>query len=79
MASRTNDGLNALLFASHSNLNPIESMSEELIAELIANLVTILLAGFIAGVVCRKLNVSLIIGYLIVGTVIGHGGEQQNK
>lgn len=49
-------------------------MSEELIAELIVNLVIILLAGFVAGVVCRKLNVSLIIGYLIVGTVIGAGG-----
>lgn len=49
-------------------------MSEQLLAEFVTNLVTILAAGFVSGVICRKLNVSLIIGYLIVGTVIGHGG-----
>ncbi|MDA1013651.1 MAG: cation:proton antiporter [Planctomycetota bacterium] len=49
-------------------------MTDELIEELIVNLMTILSAGFIAGFVCRKLGVSLLIGYLIVGTIIGHGG-----
>lgn len=40
---------------------------------LVYDLMMLLSAGLLAAVVCRKLNVSVLIGYLIVGTVIGHG------
>ncbi|QDT38555.1 cation:proton antiporter [Stratiformator vulcanicus] len=42
--------------------------------ELIHDLLVIVTAGFLAGSVCRRLNISMLIGYLIAGAVIGHGG-----
>lgn len=38
---------------------------------LVFDLLTILTAGLIAGLVCRWLSVSVLIGYLVVGTIIG--------
>jgi CPA2 family monovalent cation:H+ antiporter-2 len=44
------------------------------ITPLIVELLTILAAGLVAGVVCRWLGVSLLVGYLVVGAIIGRGG-----
>lgn len=41
---------------------------------LISNLLVVLVAGFLAGLVCKRLGVSLLVGYLVVGGVIGEGG-----
>ncbi len=41
--------------------------------QLIHDLLIILAAGLLAGVVCRVLNVSVLIGYLLVGTLLGQG------
>ena len=41
--------------------------------ELIYDLMVVLSAGLIAAVICRRLNVSVLIGYLLVGTIVGHG------
>ena len=38
---------------------------------LVQDLLIVLAAGWLAGVVCRKLNGSLLIGYLAVGVLIG--------
>jgi CPA2 family monovalent cation:H+ antiporter-2 len=40
---------------------------------LVQDLMIVLAAGWLAGVVCRKLNGSLLIGYLAVGALIGEG------
>jgi monovalent cation:H+ antiporter-2, CPA2 family len=40
---------------------------------VIHNLLIILAAGLLAGIVCRRLRVSVLIGYLIVGTLLGDG------
>lgn len=39
--------------------------------ELVHNLMILLAAGLVAAVICRRLNVSILIGYLVVGAVIG--------
>ncbi len=40
---------------------------------LVFDLLLVLFAGLVAGAVCRRLGVSLLVGYLVVGTVIGPG------
>jgi CPA2 family monovalent cation:H+ antiporter-2 len=40
---------------------------------VIHNLLIILAAGLLAGILCRRLRVSVLIGYLIVGTLLGDG------
>lgn len=40
---------------------------------LVYDLIILLAAGLLAALVCRRLNVSILIGYLLVGTIIGHG------
>lgn len=40
---------------------------------LVHDLMILLSAGLLAGLACRRLNVSILIGYLLVGTLIGHG------
>jgi len=44
------------------------------IVELIHDLFIILAAGLISGVVCRRLGLSMLVGYLLAGAAIGHGG-----
>ena len=44
------------------------------VSEFVKDLLIILSAGLVAGIVCRKLKLSLLIGYLVVGSVIGVGG-----
>ncbi|MCG3198012.1 MAG: putative cation/proton antiporter YbaL [bacterium] len=39
----------------------------------IKDLLVILLAGFAAGAICKRLGVSLLVGYLVVGALIGPG------
>lgn len=46
------------------------------IAPLIAQLLVVLLAGLAAGLVCQRIGLSLLAGYLLVGAVIGSGGLQ---
>ncbi|MHB1034494.1 MAG: cation:proton antiporter domain-containing protein [Pirellulales bacterium] len=41
---------------------------------IITYLLIILAAGFVAGVLCKKIGVSILVGYLVVGALIGHGG-----
>jgi CPA2 family monovalent cation:H+ antiporter-2 len=43
-------------------------------ATLIQDLLIILLAGFVAGVICRRAGVSTLVGYLLVGALLGSGG-----
>ncbi|MHC4443514.1 MAG: cation:proton antiporter domain-containing protein [Planctomycetota bacterium] len=43
--------------------------------ELIAkDLIIILAAGFIAGLICRRFGISMLVGYIGIGTIIGIGG-----
>lgn len=44
------------------------------IAQLMLELLCVLGAGFASGVVCKRLGISVLVGYLIVGVVIGNGG-----
>jgi len=44
------------------------------IVELIYDLFVILAAGLISGLVCRRLRLSMLVGYLLAGAAIGHGG-----
>ncbi len=41
---------------------------------LVKSLLIILAAGLVAGVVCKRIGVALLAGYLIVGACIGQGG-----
>ena len=45
-----------------------------MVETLAKDLCIILVAGFLSGAICRRLGVSLIVGYLVVGAVIGVGG-----
>ncbi|MCG8649326.1 MAG: cation:proton antiporter, partial [Pirellulales bacterium] len=40
---------------------------------LVYDLMVLLVAGLVAALICRRLNVSILIGYLVVGAMIGHG------
>ena len=43
-------------------------------AQLVLELLFVLGAGLISGVVCKRIGISVLVGYLIVGVVIGNGG-----
>ena len=45
-----------------------------MVVELIYDLFIILAAGLISGLVCRRLRLSMLVGYLLAGAAIGHGG-----
>ncbi|QDT63367.1 cation:proton antiporter [Calycomorphotria hydatis] len=49
-------------------------MGETDLSILTLNLLTILTAGFVAGAVSRWLNISMLIGYMVIGAIIGAGG-----
>lgn len=51
-------------------------MEDPAISNWIIDLMVILAAGLLAGLLCKRLGVSLLVGYLIVGAVIGQGGLQ---
>ena len=40
---------------------------------LVYDLMILLAAGLVSALVCRRLNVSILVGYLVVGSLIGHG------
>jgi len=44
------------------------------VEQLATNLLLVLGAGLLAGTVCRRLGVSMLVGYLVAGAAIGHGG-----
>lgn len=44
------------------------------VARLITDLLVVLAAGLVSGAICRRLGVSLLVGYLLVGTIVGPGG-----
>lgn len=44
------------------------------VAQLVADILIILAAGLFAGILCRYLKMSMLVGYLVVGSVIGIGG-----
>src|SRR5690606_35571617 len=46
------------------------------IESLVANLIVILGTGFAAGLVCKRFGVSLLVGYLLAGAVIGPNALQ---
>lgn len=41
--------------------------------QLLVDVLIVLAAGFVAGAVCRRLGVSLLVGYLVIGAMIGQG------
>jgi CPA2 family monovalent cation:H+ antiporter-2 len=43
------------------------------VARLVLNLLVILLAGLAAGIVCKRFGLSVLVGYLVVGTLLGNG------
>lgn len=45
-----------------------------MIVDLIQDLFIILAVGLFSGVVCRRLGLSMLVGYLLAGAVIGQGG-----
>jgi CPA2 family monovalent cation:H+ antiporter-2 len=45
-----------------------------LVAELVFNLLIVLAAGLVAGVVAKRLGISMLVGYLVVGTILGAVG-----
>lgn len=45
-----------------------------MIVELVYDLFIILAAGLVSGVACRRLGVSMLVGYLLAGAVVGQGG-----
>ena len=47
----------------HANLSP-----------LVFDLLLILAAGLLSGVICKRLGTSMLVGYLVVGALIGGGG-----
>lgn len=51
-----------------------DSFSVMKFADLFADLLVVILAGTLSGIACKRWGVSLLVGYLIVGAVIGRGG-----
>jgi len=43
-------------------------------AELVVNLLIVLIAGLAAGIACKRMGISVLVGYLLVGAMIGRGG-----
>lgn len=44
------------------------------VANLVLDLLLVLGAGLVSGAICRRLGISMLVGYLVAGAVIGHGG-----
>ena len=43
-----------------------------MLGSLVYDLLIILAAGLVAGLICRQLRVSVLIGYLLVGVILGN-------
>ena len=48
-------------------------MHSSLVTQLVPDLLLVLAAGLVSGVICKRLGVSMLVGYLVVGALIGHG------
>ncbi len=48
-------------------------MDPSLVEQLAGDLLLVLGAGLISGLLCRRLGVSMLVGYLVAGALIGHG------
>jgi len=44
------------------------------IGKFVVDLLVVLFSGLLSGVLCKRAEVSLLVGYLIIGAVIGEGG-----
>ncbi|MDA1162836.1 MAG: cation:proton antiporter [Planctomycetota bacterium] len=51
-------------------------MEHAVLAGVVQDLLLVLMAGLLAGILSRKVGVSLLVGYLVIGAVIGDGGLQ---
>ncbi|NLY01422.1 MAG: sodium:proton exchanger [Rhodopirellula sp.] len=49
-------------------------MQPPLVANLVLDLLLVLTAGLVSGIICKRLGISMLVGYLVAGAVIGHGG-----
>lgn len=49
-------------------------MNSTVVNQLVIDLLIVLAAGFLSGAFCKRVGVSLLVGYLVVGAVIGKGG-----
>lgn len=58
-------------------------MSHFTLNQLVADLLIVLAAGFLSGAICKRIGVSLLVGYLVVGAMLGDGGlgfvSQENR
>jgi K+:H+ antiporter len=48
-------------------------MDQHLVTLLILDLISVLGAGLVAGLICKRIGVSMLVGYLIAGAIIGQG------
>lgn len=48
-------------------------MDQYLVDRFVYDLLVILTAGFVSGAVCRRLGVSMLVGYLVIGALLGSG------
>jgi monovalent cation:H+ antiporter-2, CPA2 family len=49
-------------------------MEESIVTKLVLDLLVILLAGLAAGTLCKRFGLSVLVGYLVVGALLGRGG-----
>ena len=49
-------------------------MNSFLVNQLVADLLIVLTAGFVSGALCKRMGVSLLVGYLIVGAMSEKSG-----
>ena len=49
-------------------------MDSHTVTQLVLDLLWVLAAGLFAGIICKRIGVSMLIGYLVAGAVIGDGG-----
>ena len=49
-------------------------MESPSVAILVFDLLLVLVAGLLAGMVCKRIGVSVLVGYLVIGAAIGEGG-----
>lgn len=51
-------------------------MTPDALSQFVPNLLIVLAAGLAAGLACKRTGVPLLVGYLLVGALVGHGGFQ---
>ncbi len=49
-------------------------MEPSVVTKLVLDLLVILTAGLTAGIISKRFGLSVLVGYLVVGAVLGHGG-----